>query len=442
MTSRVAIIGAGITGLVCARELERSGAQVTVFEAADHVGGPITSIRRDGFLAERGPHTLMESNPVVTRLIDELGLSEQRTYASEAAHTRYMVRDGRPCALPHSPPALLGTSVFSRRAKLAIAREPFVPRRDDGVDESVTMFVRRRLNQELLDYGVELLVNGVWAGDPSKLSARYAFPKMTSLERDHGSLVRGAIARAREASGPRPRMFAFRHGNETLCRSLRTEISDLRLNAPVQRIERVDGAWRVADQDYDHVVLTVGARAYESLQVVDEGPIDFGFMGGVNYPWLSIVTLGFRAQDVAHPLDGFGMIVPIRENFDVLGALFTSTLFPGRAPDGHVTIACFVGGTRRPDLATGTDEDRLATTMTALRTLLGVRGEPVFVEHVVWEQAIPQYEVGYGRTLALIEALEHRHRGLRVAGNLRGRVAVPDLIEAGADLAHTLTRAA
>jgi oxygen-dependent protoporphyrinogen oxidase len=181
MTKRVAIVGAGITGLVTAHELQKRGVQTTVFEAADRAGGPIQTVRRDGFLAERGPHTIMESNKTLTRLIDELGIAGERIYSSDVAHKRYMVRDGSPQALPTSPPALLRTDAFTTGAKLALLREPFVSRRDDGIDESVTNFVTRRLNRELLEYGLELLVNGVWAGDPNRLRARYAFRNLYAL---------------------------------------------------------------------------------------------------------------------------------------------------------------------------------------------------------------------------------------------------------------------
>lgn len=442
MAKRVAIVGAGITGLVCARELQRRGVSATIFEASDRVGGAIGTERRDGFLAERGPHTFMESNATLRELVDDLGLTEERVYASEAAHRRYMVRDGKPQALPGSPPALLRTPAFSPRAKLALLREPFVARRDDGVDESVTMFVKRRLNRELLDYGLELLVNGVWAGDPNRLSARYAFPKMFALERDYGSLLRGAIARSRQGH-KRPRMFAFRSGNETLIAALAAELEDVRLNSPVESVVRDETTWTVDGESFDAVVLTVGASAFTNLEVVvDETPLDFDFMGEIAYPSLAVVTLGFRTADVPHPLDGFGMIAPVREGLDLLGALFTSTLFPGRAPAGHVTLACFVGGMRRPDLAELSPDERVQRTLAALRQTLGVRGEPVFIDQTVWPEAIPQYEVGYGRLLAQMEALEHAHPGFHMAGNLRGHVAVPDLVESGVKLADNLARSA
>jgi oxygen-dependent protoporphyrinogen oxidase len=440
MPHRVAIVGAGITGLVTGLELQKRGVEVVVYEASDRPGGALRSVRRDGFLAEHGPHTLLVRNEAVAQLTDDLDLADQVLWASEESNKRYMVKDGRPVALPASPPALLKSDVYSTRAKLKLLREPFVPRRDDGVDESVTNFITRRLDPEFLDYGVELLVNGVWAGDPNRLSARYAFSRMYGLERDYGSLVKGGIALARRRSGPPPRMMGFRDGNEVLARALADRLDDLRLERPVRTVRRTDEGWRVRNGIFDEVVFTVGAHVLREATIEDNGTVATDFFDDVAYPSVAVVTLGFRADQIAHPLDGFGMIAPMREGLDILGSLFCSTLFEHRAPKGHVTIATFVGGMRRPDLDDLGDEARQALVVRELRKTLGVKGEPVFVEQAVWKRAIPQYEVGYGRLRARMDALEQAHPGLRIAGNIRQGVAVPDLIEAGAELASNIAR--
>lgn len=439
MSRRIAIVGAGITGLCCAYELAERGHAPVVFERSERVGGAIHTVRRDGFVAEHGPHTFLESNDTVRDLIRRLDLEGERVYATDAATTRFMVHQGQVRAIPASPPALLKTDIYSPAAKLALAREPFVPRRDDGIDESVTNFVTRRLHPDLLHYGVELLVNGIWAGDPDRLSARYAFPKMYALERDYGSLIRGGLARARQGRNPAARrMFSFRDGNQTLVDALAARAGEIRRSTEVRRVTRQTDGWLVDGERFDAVVLTAGAPAYADLQIEDGEPVDFGFMREVVYPSLAVLTLGFRRADVAHALDGFGMLAPAQEGLDLLGALFTSTLFDGRTPPGHVALACFVGGMRRPDLVRLEPAERRERVMRTLRRLLGVRGEPTFAEEVVWWRAIPQYEVGYGRLLARMEALEHKHPGLVIAGNIRGAVAVPDLIERAVQLARRL----
>ncbi len=437
----VAVIGAGISGLVAARRLQQLGADVTVYEAADHVGGPMRSEREDGWLAEWGPHTILESNDTLRELVDDLGLSSERQVANREAAKRFVVRDGTPKALPMGPQDLLTTDVFSAKAKLALLREPFVPRRDDGVDESLTNFVERRFDDELLTYGFELIVNGIWAGDPNRLSVRHAFPKMFALEREHGSILRGAIAKMRSGDrSTRPSMIAFRTGNGALPRALAAEIGDLRLGTAVRTIRR-DRTWSVSGKRFDAVVSTLSAP--QLLAIDFDGatpPIDV--LSDVAYPRVSIVTLGFRRDQVEHPLDGFGMIAPMVENLDILGSLFTSTLFDGRAPDGHVTIASFVGGLRRPDLAALDDAEKVARVRTALRRTLGAKGEPAFSRVFDHLQAIPQYEVGHGRVFARLDAFEIANPGFYFAGNLRSGISVPDLVERSTLLAERVMREA
>ena len=434
---KVAIVGAGITGLTAAYHLQKLGIQPTVYEASDHVGGVIRTVRRDGYLAEHGPHTMLESNETLKTLVDELGLGNERIYASDESKKRFVVHDGQPKALPMSPPGLLRTDVFSTQAKLRALREPFVPRREDGVDESLTNFVARRFGEGLLNYGFELLVNGIWAGDPNRLSVQHAFPKMYALEREHGSVFRGAIAAARTRTVPRPRMLSFREGNDVLPRALASRLDDLRLGTSVETLRRAKNAWKIGNTGYDAVVLTFGPASFARLKTPSLN-LDLDVFREIASPAVTVVTLGFRRRDVSHPLDGFGMIAPLREGLDILGTLFTSTLFEGRAPQDHVTLASFVGGLRRPDLASLSPDEKVAHVLRDLRKILGVRGEPTFVEIAHHAAAIPQYEVGFGRLAARMDAMEKANRGLYIAGNVRQGVAVPDLIAAGARLSSRL----
>ncbi len=436
---KVGVIGAGISGLCTAYHLQKLGADVTVFEASPRVGGAISSFRDGEFLAEEGPHTILNSNPEVDRLVDELGISGQRVFANGVSNKRFAVRDGRVQAMPMSPPAFAQTPLYSTAAKLRLLLEPFIEPSDQP-DESVTSFVERRLGEEFLNYGVDLMVNGIWAGDPNRLSVRHAFKRMYGLERDHGSLIKGAInmGRNRAEDAARPHMFAFEQGNQTLTDALASKLDEVILDAPVVKLQRKDGRWTIRfrksggtrSRRVDAVVLTAPLYAQSSITIEIDGkvlqpsmPVD------IEHPSLAVLTLGFRREDVGHPLDGFGMLVPEVEERDVLGAMFTSTLFPKRAPDGHVTMAIFIGGSRHGELLDLNFEDRKALALAELKDLLQVRANPVWHHEKIWYQGIPQYEVGYGKNLAAMQAIEKQCPGLYLHGNFRDGVAVPDLIK-------------
>lgn len=433
MTQKIAILGAGLTGLNIGWHLEKAGVEFTLFEAADRVGGMIQSWREGGFLAEHGPHTILASRPEVDELIEELGLSEQRVWANEESKKRFTVRDGVVSALPMSPRGLLDTPVYSGTAKLRLLAEPWIARRDDEVDESVTGFVTRRLGEEFLDYGVDLLVNGIWAGDPSRLSAKHAFKRLYALEREHGSVLRGAIAKARSSSGGVPKMFAFRNGNDTLTSEMGKHLTHrIKLEHEVTDLSRTSKGWKVSaqcgtktrSQTFDRVVSTLPTWRLSSI-LNEASRFD-----DIDYPPVGVVTFAFRRDDIGHPLDGFGLLVPERESFEILGMMFTSTLFDHRVPGpDYCTIAVFMGGSRhRSHVAEWTAMRRREVALADIRRLLDLGGEPVWEHQAMWSRGIPQYEVGYSRQLAAMQSFEDEHPGLMLAGNYRQGVAVPDLI--------------
>jgi oxygen-dependent protoporphyrinogen oxidase len=213
------------------------------------VGGVIRSFREEGFLAESGPNTILETSPKIAQLVLDAGLEPRRLEPDPTAEARYVVRYKRPIAMPASPLGFVTTSLFTPMAKLRVLREPFVAPRRDGADESIASFVIRRLGQEFLDHAIDALVAGVYAGDPYQLSVEQAFPKLAALERKYGSLIKGQILGARERkqrgeiSKDRARKFSFDEGLQVLPDTLCKRLGDsVRLNTPVTRLtETGDG---------------------------------------------------------------------------------------------------------------------------------------------------------------------------------------------------------
>ena len=442
----IAIIGGGITGLTAAFRLREKSLPVVLYEAGPRVGGVIQSIRRDGYLAEYGPNTLLETSPRIGELIRDLKLESRRLYSEPAAEKRYIVRRGRPVSLPGSPGAFLSTRLFSAAAKLRLLAEPFIRRTAPAREESLGGFVRRRIGREFLDYAINPFVGGVYAGNPDRLSVRHAFPKLHDLEQRYGSLLVGQFlgARARrrraEKSKQDARKISFDDGLQVLIDALQQSLADsVRFNSPVLRIRRTGHEWEVTSRRGDgehtarHAAVVFAGPAYKlpEIQLISDRYINCSPLSQIHYPPVSSLVLGFRRDQVAHPLDGFGMLIPEVEGFQILGTLFSSSLFPRRAPEGHVTLTSYIGGTRAPELALLPTEQLVDLTLRDLRDILGVSGRPTFVNHVLFRRAIPQYEVGYGRFKNLMNDIESRAPGFFLAGHYRDGVSLSDSIVAG-----------
>ncbi len=446
---RVAVIGGGIAGLTAAYHLTNQMQDVVVFESSDRTGGVIHSVKEDGYLVEYGPNSIQTRTPITDELIDKLDLGNQRIEANASASKRYVVRDGIPVALPSSPLSFLRTPLFSPAAKLRLLREPFISPASE--EESVAAFVRRRLGREFLDYAINPFVAGVFAGDPEQLSLPHAFPRLFQIEQQYGSLIRGMFRKARETKSsksamPTGTLISFQDGLQVLPDALASCLkSRIRTRQTVTRLRHEGAAWHIETREvedagsppFDAVLFTAPTHTLSSVQLPTR--VDLTPLHRVYYPPVSILGLGFRREQVRHPLDGFGMLIPaVESKFRILGALFSSTLFPGRAPDGHVLLTAFAGGARAPQLASSSTASLTATVLRDLGILLGVTGEPTFVKHIYWERAIPQYEPGYGKVKNILTQLEQALPGLFFAGNYVGGISVGDTITSGYEAAQRI----
>jgi len=445
----VAIIGGGITGLTAAFYLKRKGISVTVYEAGPRVGGVIQSLKKDGYIAEFGPNTILETSPKISQLVNDAGLKSRRRDPDPKAEARYVVRYKRPIAMPSSPIGFLTTDLFTLKAKLAVLREPFVPPRRDGVEESIAEFVVRRFNQEFLDHAIDALVAGIYAGDPRKLSVIHAFPKLKALEDNYGSMIKGQIFGARErkkrgeVAKDRAPKFSFDEGLQVLPDALSGQLGDVvELNAAVIKLVQSSEGWMVecrqgeVEKRAEHSAVVYAGTAFRlaELKIESSQPLGLSPLSEIRYPPVASVVLGFRREDVAHPCEGFGMLIPKIEGFKILGAIFSSSLFPNRAPAGHLTLTSYVGGERYPELASLPPEKLYELTCEDLRVLLGVKGKPTFQHCVFYPRAIPQYNVGYGRYRSLMNEAEGKAPGLFLAGHYRDGISLSDSIVSGCNV--------
>ena len=451
----VAIIGGGITGLTAAFRLSRCQVPVTLYEAGDRVGGPMQTICENGYLSEYGPNTILETSPKITSLINDLGLEQRRLDSNPAMNKNYIVRNGKMRPLPLSPIRFAASPLFSIPAKLRIGLEPFIRAKPRTEDESLADFVLRRLGREFLDYAIDPFVTGVYAGSPENLSVRYGFPKLQALEDQYGSILLGAVLGARERKKraeiekSKAKKLSFDDGLQVLPDTLHAKLGQaVELRSKVTRLRQAADGWIVTfngdgrEEQRRHSALVLAAPAYKiaQIQIEADEPADFFLLKEIVHPPVARIVMGFRREDVADPLDGFGFLVPKAENLNILGTTFSSSIFPNRAPSGHVLLTTFIGGCRQPELATQPAEKLFDLTLRDLQRILGVRGKPVYRHHYLFPSAIPQYNVGYKKFVDFMNATENRLPGLYFAGNYRDGISAGNCIVSGHDVADRVAQ--
>ena len=452
--ARVGIIGAGITGLSAAWRLQSAGYDVVVFESSQHVGGAIKTIEQDGYMVECGPSTLLDLSEDITGLISELGLTASVRNTSPSAKAKYLLRKGRPVAVPSSIPGFLFTPLFSLSAKLSILREPFVPRNHDvAFDEPLAVFVRRRLGAEYLNHAIDALVGGIYAGDPEQLSVKYAFPALHMIEQRYGSMILGQFLGAKERAKRKVRSrqnapkLSFSGGLSALPEAIATKLAHrLRRGHLVTAAERTDKGWTVRsssadtlfEEHFDRVLFTAPAHTLAAFSLRTDRPIDTSVGSQISYPPIAAVSLGFRREDVSHPLDGFGVLIPSIERRFSLGTIFATSLFPGRAPEGHVLLSSYVGGARNPANALMEPGEIAERTADDLCSFLGIRGRPAFQYVTKYKRSIPQYNVGFGEILKRFESIEREAPGFYIAGNFRNGISLADSLLSGLSVAKRI----
>jgi oxygen-dependent protoporphyrinogen oxidase len=375
----VGVVGAGWTGLALASFLRARGARVHLFEASERVGGRVATRREKGYLVEAGPHGVIPGSEATRELLRGVDAVEAPRRAA-----RFVVHRGRPVPLPAAPPGILTTPLLPRRARLRLLAEPFHGPGPEG--ETVAAFARRRLGRHAAALA-DAFVTGVYAGDPERLVLAHAFPEVARMDRE-GGLLRNL------RKGPRPALVAPREGMQAWMDAL-AEGADLTLRARVDRAEaRGDKAVLTVDgreERFDRVVLAVDPPAAARLLGVQVSPPPMAPV--------SIVAFGMPAD--AAPPAGYGALAPEREGRFVLGALFESALFPGRAPEGKALVRCLVGGRRHPERTALGPDETAARAWDDLRGMGLVRGEPE-ARIVLPPQSIPQLERGHDAWLAAL----------------------------------------
>ncbi|MBE2281304.1 MAG: protoporphyrinogen oxidase [Ignavibacteriaceae bacterium] len=440
---KVAVLGAGISGLATAFWLKKEGFDVSVFESNEKPGGSVQTDYSEGYLIDFGPNSGLETTPLISKLAEECGISDQMIYANESANKRYILRDDKFHALPTSPGAFIASKLFSFKGKLRIMGEPFIGKSDDGYYQSIAEFVERRLGREFLDYAIDPFVSGVFAGDPSKLSVKSAFPKLYRLEEVYGGLVKGMIKGAKERkrnaekSKQTAKMFSFKKGMSQFTNAIADKLGEsLTLNKPFQAVKKQpDGTYLIefsSDSEvlsgFDAVICTLPAHTIKKLNLFQAEEEFYNKLSGVYYPAVKVIYAGFDKKQIGVPLDGFGFLIPSLENKPFLGAIWSSTIFPGRAPEGKASFTIFVGGAKKDGLFEN-NHDIDTQVVAEFSKLMQISGKPEFISSKLWNKAIPQYNKGYVETETYFDEFEKNNAGLFISGNFRGGISVGDCVK-------------
>ena len=447
MNKKIVVIGAGISGLTSAYLLSKKGFDITVLEKRSAVGGSIESVIENGFLFDRGPNSALETTPVIGQLIQELNLESELLYASKLANKRYILRNNQLHPLPMSPQGLIKTKLFSGKAKLRLMAEPFIGRSKDGYYQSLADFVRRRLGREFLDYAINPFVAGVYAGKPEDLSVKSAFPKLFALEEKYGGLMIGTVRSIRErkkraeVAKQSAKMLSFKVGMIALPKAFEKYFGDkIFLSSEVTSVDKSNTGFSVTYKqnnivnkiDCDMVLSTI--PAYSASSIFTKYDKDFKtHSDAIYYPPVLVYYLVYNKKNIKQDLDGFGFLIPAKENKSFLGALWSSIIFSDRTDENHAAFTLFVGGSRNPEFVQEERTPLLNKVKKEFETLMGITGTPIFSSERFWEKAIPQYNLGHIEHERFFDDFEKRNSGLFISGNFRGGISVGDCIK-NADL--------
>lgn len=464
---RIVVVGGGITGLAAAWHVQRLAAEggrsvdIVVLEAGDRVGGKVHTVRRDGWVIEAAPDSFLTTKPWARDLALALGLGDRLIAQRPGGRQVFVRHDGALVPLPAgfrlAAPTDLGaflrTPLVSWPGKLRALFDLVRPARREIGDESMADFVRRRMGREVLERLAAPLMAGIHVGDPERLSIEATFPQLADLERRHGSLIRGlrrsATDRRKDGAGAAATFTSLSGGVGDLVDALAADLGGIvRTRSAVARIARDgrDGAARDDDFTYtvaladgstigaDAVIVTTPGPATARL-IVDAAPEAARIAGAVRHVSSATVSLGYRRDDVAHPLDGLGIIAPRGEGVRWLACSWSSSKWEGRAPDGHVLVRLFYGGDGREAEAERDEETLIEWAKEDAGAVLGATGAPVIAHAFRWVKGNPQYDVGHeARVKAAAAACP---AALVLAGATWRGVGVPDCVRQALDAAET-----
>lgn len=443
MAKKIIVLGAGISGLATAYWLKKDDFDVHILEAKSEAGGAMETVHKNGYTIDFGPNSGLETTPLISQLAEEVEIKDQIIYANKEGNKRYILRDDELHALPTSPPAFIKTKLFSAKAKFRVMGEPFIGKSKDGYYQSIAQFVERRLGKEFLDYAIDPFVSGVFAGDPTKLSVKSAFPKLYRLEELYGGLVKGMFKgrkerkKRNEESKQSAKMFSFINGMQSFPAAIADQFGGMiEYNSTIDSIDKTDKGYNIKysikgeQKEITSDIVLSTMPVHKAVNYFSKFDSEFvKHANDIFYPPVLVLYLGYKKEQIKRDLDGFGFLIPSKMKKNFLGAIWSSTIFENRAPEGYASFTLFVGGARKPNLYDEATEILINRAIKEFSEIMDVEGEPKLKEYREWKKAIPQYNLGYIEHENYFEKFEQENPGIFLSGNYRGGISVGDCVK-------------
>lgn len=442
LTSKeVIILGGGISGLSVAWFLYQKGIPFRLFEKKPETGGVINSETIQGTVLDFGPNSLRDRDGKIRSMADDLGISDDLIQISEAFKTRYIVRDGTLQSLSPSISSLISTKILSAKGKLRLLKEPFA-KKGTRNDESIGDFLERRIGKEAVDYLVDPVFSGIYAGDIYRMSKKAVLPKLAEFEQDFGSIAWGAIRSEKKKKEIKPMVLSFKKGIQEFTDAITAQISSHIIHEEVLSLKKHESAYKVVTEEGEYLTpnLISCIPAYSLGRVLGgfEPELSAELIDIDYAPMLSTQVL-FKKTDVDLTKEGFGFLVPRKEKIRLLGAIWKSSIFPELSNTEHVQFTLMTGGAHDRGILTDPKEEVEKESVEKFCQLMGIKAIPTIVKSCLWQKAIPQFEVGYEQKKEKLNHFEAQNRGLYLGGNYRWGVSVPDCINGAESLVEEFT---
>ncbi len=447
---RLTIIGGGVSGLSLGYALlqKKKDIDLKIFESEAQTGGKIRTERADGYLCEASVNGFLNNKPETLQLAEGLSLTPLKS--NDNARKRYILINGMLKLVPDNPKAFFTSDFLSITGRIRVLGEYFMPK-GKNEDESLESFALRRVGREFYEKLLDPMASGIYAGDPSKMSIRSCFGKVFELEKRYGSLIKGFISLSKQAkksnksaaAGPSGILHSFRDGMYSLIDTLNNSLKgNILTSKAVQAVQKKADLYKVYFNDgtiHETEILIFAIPAYVASDILrDMDQQISNLLSEIPYPPVTVVAMGMDKNKIEVDIEAFGFLIPAKENRNILGTLFDSSIFANRAPEGKILLRVFVGGARSPHLALIEDEGLIKIIMSELKDILKIGAEPDFIKIFRWHKAIPQYHIGHHERLQRLETLVSNYKGLYLTGNAFKGVSVNDCIANSFELADKI----